>query len=167
MDAKAINATLGVSPIPNQTINKSVTARVGMVRLICTMGSTATSPGRESPATSASTPPNVTPIASPTTTSKKDMNRFEISSPEVTRSNNVPATADGAASVCSGMMPVRDPNSQKSSNKMRERARERAKDRRADRTVVAKDDMATSIHLGCAMPPPLFLLFQSSYLQAL
>jgi hypothetical protein len=61
----AISATLGSSPIPNQTMNTGISPNSGTVRSICMSGSTAFSPSRLSPATTASKIPAVPPSANP------------------------------------------------------------------------------------------------------
>ncbi len=132
--ASAISRIFGSSPIPNQMMNKGVSASDGMVRLICRIGSIVASPARDRPAIRASVTPTVRPMPSPAAARISDTSRLCGSTPLTVSSQNVPATVLGAASTRGGIRPACDPASHSSSRTTGDSQRCCAMERRRFRT---------------------------------
>ena len=135
--ANAISAILVNSPMPNHRINSGTRPRNGRVRAICMGESTATSPRRDRPATSASAVPSDSETARPISTRRSDTTTLLPISPETISSNMVPSICDGAASTRSGSTPVRAAISHAASKISGLMARSRTADRKGRLRVAA------------------------------
>ena len=102
----ATSAIFGVSPMPIQTMNSGISPKWGSVRSICIGGSTASSPMRLRPATTARATPIAAPTAKPSPTRWTETSVAAPSVPSATRSRAVARICSGAAIFCSGITPA-------------------------------------------------------------